>query len=403
MAAPPSSGSAGAYVHLPFCRRRCSYCDFAIAVGRDDAIDAYVDALVAEIGFGQPELGEAIDTLYLGGGTPSLVDPAAIARIVGALARRSALPLVEVTLEANPEDLDAARLDGLAAAGVTRLSIGLQSLDAGVLRAVGRLHDGAQGLASLRAARARGLDVSADLILGLPGERLERFVQTVERVLAAEPDHLSLYTLEIDKSTPLARAIDAGRASVRRGPALVDAFYAARDAIEAGGLAAYELASFARPGKACRHNLKYWNDAWYGGFGMGAHGYAAGCRRGNVVELERYVARVAERREPCAFVEPWDPRRRLEEAAICGLRNRDGLDLARLAERYGPVGVEALEPVWSAAIAAGRLERRGPAVRFTRAGLTAVDDVLAEIVGNPALVRALGSPERGGSPGGAGR
>lgn len=400
MRPPPSDAPAGAYVHLPFCRRRCSYCDFAIAVGRESAIDRYVDALVGEIAEGQPELGSSIDTYYLGGGTPSLLAPASIARVLGALADRSELAPVEVTIEGNPEDLDPERLDALARLGVTRLSLGLQSLDANVLRGVGRLHDGERGLEVLRQARDAGLDVSVDLIVGLPGERLERWRDSVERVLAAGPDHLSLYTLEIDKPTPLARALESGRVEVPRGPELVETFLAAREAIEAAGLAAYELASFARPGKASRHNLKYWNDAWYGGFGVGAHGYAQGARRGNTSDLDRYLERCESGRDPVAERDPWDAARRLEEAAFCGLRNREGLDLGRLARRYGEAGVVALDPVWREGVAAGRLEREGPWVRFTVEGLTAVDEVLTEIVGNPAVAAAIGRVER---PGDAGR
>ena len=318
-----------------------------------------------------------------------MIEPEAIGSLVAALRARSTIAPIEVTLEANPEDLNLERLERYAEAGVTRLSLGVQSLDAQVLRRVGRLHDADRSIEALRDARAVGLDRSVDLIVGLPDESFDRWLDGVDRLLAEDPEHLSLYTLEIDKTTPLARAIDAGRERVVRGLRLVEAFHATRRRVLAAGLDSYELASFARPGKESRHNLKYWTEAWYGGFGLGAHGYAHGARRGNLGALDAYLAAVEAGRDPRSEFEGWDPQRRFEEALFCGLRRTEGLELDRLAERYGCAPCGALEPLWDEAVGEGTLERSAGRIRFTEQGLTEVDRLLERLLGRPEVARAF--------------
>lgn len=268
-APPPSTGPAGVYVHVPFCERHCTFCDFPTVIGREERIEPYLDALVAEIAAGQTALPREADTIYVGGGTPSRLAPQQLRRVLDAVRARFAVAAgAEVTVECNPESLDAAKLAGYADAGVTRISLGIQTLSDEVLRATGRLHDRARSLAALRAAKACGaFAVSVDLMAGLPGDPPESWLATLDAVLDEVPDHVSVYLLEIDKPTPLARALRDGRVRVPGGRALASLYARAAARLEAGGWAQYEIASFARPGRRCRHNRKYWTECWYGGSG----------------------------------------------------------------------------------------------------------------------------------------
>ena len=376
---PPPAGPSGVYVHLPFCRRRCSFCDFAIDVsGRDPG--RYINALRREIDTGQRDLPGPVDTVYLGGGTPSLLGPEHLEAVLEAIdARFPRGDVREATLEANPEDVTADAVATWRSLGLDRVSLGVQSLDDAVLRAVGRLHDREASLGAVEQLQTTGFRLSVDVIAGLPHETDEGFVQGLETLLAREPEHVSLYLLEVEKQTPLAAAVAAGRVDVADGTTLERRFTRAAELLEAAGLRRYEIASFARPGAESRHNSKYWLDIDYAGFGMGAHGYIRGQRRGNVGALEPYVEAVEAGRDPAESVEPWDPATRLAEATMCALRRVDGLSIAAFRRRFGDDVGERFAAAWSDAGTAGLVERDGDRIRLTDAGRLRADRVFAEL------------------------
>ena len=384
---PPnvSESPLGIYVHFPFCSVRCTYCDFPTVAGRDERIDGYLDALIEEIATHQPDAAGAADTVFLGGGTPSRMSAAQTARLLDALRGRFALdPEAEITLEGNPESLSAQGLAGFREAGVTRISVGVQSLDDTVLARAGRAHDAAEARRAVADARAAGFrDVSVDLIAGLPGERGESWSRTIDEIVSWAPDHVSVYLLETDKDTPLARGVRSGRVRIEDDDVMAAMYETTADRLAAAGYPLYEISNFARPGHRSRHNLKYWTDAPYAGFGLGAHGYVGGERRANVRDLDGYVSAIEGGRSPRAWSEPFDAERRLEEALFLGLRVAEGLDLAAVGERYGLDPEARYAEAWERALDAGLIARDGSRVRLTRSGRVRSNELFAELVAGP--------------------
>lgn len=265
---------AALYLHVPFCRARCAYCDFETraypACDLEGAISAYLDRLERRIEhFGRQGALEGVETVYIGGGTPSLLG----GRLVDLAARvLSYCAPVEFTCEANPESFDAALAYGLAGAGVTRISLGVQSLQPGELRAIGRIHSREQALCAARSARNAGLAVSCDLMCGLPGQTVDTFRSSLWDLLAAGPDHVSVYPLQLEEGTALYRRVEDGSVAVPDEDCQADCMEAARSILMSHGYEPYEVASYARPGHACRHNIAYWTGKSYLGIGRAAAG-----------------------------------------------------------------------------------------------------------------------------------
>lgn len=382
-APPPDLEPAGVYIHVPFCVTRCSYCDFAVVVGDESAARSYRSCVAAEIRTFQRDVPRAVDSIYVGGGTPSRLAPEDVRVLLDAV--RSAFDVssgAEISLEANPEDIDDNRLRGYRDAGVNRITLGIQSLDDGVLRRVGRRHDAATALEAMRSARRAGFrSVGCDLIVGLPGEVLERWDETVTAVLEFDPDHVSCYLLETDKDSALGRSIRRGAAEPPDDDTLATTWHRAVERLEAAGLPQYEISNFARDGHVSRHNEKYWTDHPFAGFGLGAHAYAAGARRSNTRDLSSYLDAMERGRDPLDHHDRWQPVRRIEEALFMGLRRVAGVDLSRLSERYDIDLAEAFRPVWE------RYERRGvlrfdhDRMRLTRTGLLGSNALFADILG----------------------
>jgi oxygen-independent coproporphyrinogen-3 oxidase len=372
----------GVYVHFPFCSIRCTYCDFPTAAGRDDRIEAYLAALDLEIRGSRPHLPREADTVFLGGGTPSRLTPGQLGRVLGALRSRFDLAEgAEITLEGNPESLTLDRLRAYRDLGVTRISVGVQSLDDAVLKRVGRAHGAREAERAVRDARAAGFpDVSLDLIAGLPGEDPGRWPETVRRCASFGPDHVSVYLLETDKDTPLARAVRAGRSRVAGDDDQGALYEATVAALEREGLRLYEISNFARGAHRSRHNLKYWTDAPYAGFGNGAHEYVDGARRSNRRDLDGYVDDVTSGRDPVDERDPFDPERRLQEALFLGLRVAEGVDLDRLGRRYGIDPRARWREAWERAHDADLTVVEGSRVRLTAAGRLRSNELFAEFL-----------------------
>lgn len=335
------------YVHVPFCARRCTYCDFAIAVRKHIPHRAFVDAVLCEYARRRdsPEWdSEPLETLYLGGGTPSLLDPGELLRLVGTLTQHEPDPgerntdngvritAPEITLEANPDDVTPERARAWRAAGVTRVSVGAQSFDPAVLEWMHRTHtaDGtAEAVGILR--RAGGFSVSLDLIFARPDGMTGSFRRDLDRALALEPDHLSVYGLAVEPKTALAKWV--ARGAVRPAPEerYAAEFIMAHEVLTAAGFDHYEVSNYARPGHRSRHNAAYWDGRPYGGLGPSAHSFRAPQRWWNLRDWAGYQRAVAAGRDPTASREHLSPDQARLERVYLGLRTLDGVPLALLA------------------------------------------------------------------------
>jgi oxygen-independent coproporphyrinogen-3 oxidase len=326
-ASPSPARATGVYVHVPFCATRCDYCDFATWTDRAHLVTAYVDACVTDV---RRRALAPVDTVFFGGGTPSLLDAPQLMRILDEIPRRHG---AEVTVECNPDSVDLDKLRAYADAGVNRVSLGVQSMRPHVLAALGRTHDPDNVARAVEAARAAGVErCNLDLIYGTPGETLDDWSETVDGALALHPGHVSAYGLTVEPGTPLGRAVAAGQ---RAGPDDDDQaakYELVDDRLGAAGLAWYEISNWARSGDECRHNLLYWQGGEYTAIGCAAHGYreldgGAGRRWWNVRTPERYVEAVAAGRGAEAGHEVLTVEERAAEAAVLALRTSTGIKL----------------------------------------------------------------------------
>ena len=307
---------------MPFCRHHCDYCAFATWTDRDHLVERYMRACRAHAARLAPGL-DPVTSVFVGGGTPSRVAPDLLLDVL------AALPVVagaEVTVECNPEDLDAARAAAYAAGGVTRISLGVQSLVPHVLASLGRQHPREAVAPAVAAARRAGLDVNLDLIYGGAGETVADWAETVDGAVALEPDHVSAYALTVEKGTPLAR--DPGRHPDDDDQA--DKYDVATTRLEAAGYAWYEISNWARPGHECRHNLLYWSMGEYVALGCAAHGHRDGTRYWNPRTPERYIEAVEEGRDPVVGSERLDPDQRALEGLQLSLRTGAGVPVGAL-------------------------------------------------------------------------
>jgi oxygen-independent coproporphyrinogen-3 oxidase len=372
----PADGPLGLYVHIPFCESKCTYCHFAIDPRRpdEDRQDRYLRAVLREMEEATP--GGA-DTLYFGGGTPSLMTPSRLARIVGLARRRFRLaPGAETTVEANPRDLDREGYRALIAAGATRLSLGVQSFDDEVLHEMGRHHAAADSVAAVAAARGAGFgNVSVDLVLGWPGETRARWHRGLGEVLALEPDHVSLYLLEVEEKTLLAHRRARGLLDLPDDDLVADLYLESVERLAASGLARYEISNFARPGFASRHNGKYWDEAPFLGFGMSAHSFREGRRWWNLDRFAPYCRAVEAGETAVAGERILSDRERAQEALFTGLRRSEGIDLERFRGRHRLDPREEWGGGLAEAEAAGLVEVAGGRLRLTDRGVLLSNEV----------------------------
>ena len=337
--AAPWQVPRAAYLHVPFCRTKCLYCDFNTCAGKERLVGEYVAALVDEVAIRAADAqGLPLRSVFFGGGTPSLLAVAQVRRLLSTLQRTCGLmPDAEVTLEANPGTFGPAFLDGIRGAGVTRLSLGVQSLDDDTLRRLARTHDAARAVADVRLARAAGFrSVNLDLIYGLPWQTTTAWLEHLRRALATGADHISLYALMVEEGTPLARLVVRGRWQVPDSDAVADMYEAALPVLERAGFVHYEVSNWARRGHESRHNLVYWRNEAYLGCGAGAHAYVQGRRTWNVKLIEAYIQRIATGQSPVAGGELLTPEEQVGETAMLALRLRqEGLDFDRFRRRFG--------------------------------------------------------------------
>lgn len=393
----------GVYLHVPYCRRRCPYCDFALTpLGAGAAPSAaWADAALAEIARAATALevaghpvsarfaGRRAGSVFFGGGTPSLLDPADIARVIAAIDRRWPLAdNAEVTLEANPEDAGGSRFAGFRAAGVNRLSLGVQSFDDRVLRALGREHDGAQAARAVALAHAAGFaQVGVDLVFGAAGLTSALWEETLERAIALGPTHVSCYGLTLERGTALTRAVAKGAITLPGDDAQADQYEAAVERLSAAGLPRYEISNFAAPDDRSRHNLLYWRYREWLGIGPSAHSFArigpdgspeaGGLRWWNGRNPFRYVR---ERLPDAGGHEVITGRRAMGELAFTSLRLADGLDRGEFRAVFAMDADAVFGTTFARLAAAGLLAVEPARVRLTDRGFLLSDAVFASLV-----------------------
>jgi oxygen-independent coproporphyrinogen-3 oxidase len=387
---PASHPAIGLYVHIPFCAARCPYCDFATAPARSALRSRYLDALDSEIRREGLRLGKPrVSTLFFGGGTPSLLEPVEVARLGTALSDSFDLRPVEATVEANPATLDRARLEAWAALGITRLSLGAQSLSAAGLRALGRTHQPTDIAPAVAAARSVGFEVNLDLIFGWPGQTDAAWQEDLAAAVALGPDHLSCYPLELalEPEEAVANWPGAGWRSVERwrrrsvaaqpdDDGIATLYELAEAFLGANGFRHYEIANWARPGKRCRHNLGYWRNGEWLGVGAGAHSHLGGVRSRNVGVLPAYIGAI-DREEERIVDAAADA---AVDGAMLALRLDEGLDLVRYSSRFG---VDAASRVRNAlrTLDGTRLLRwSGERVRLTARGRLLASEVFVRLL-----------------------
>jgi oxygen-independent coproporphyrinogen III oxidase len=372
--------SLGLYIHIPFCAAICNYCNFNRGLFDPALKERYVAALLTEIR--EAGDGSAADTIYFGGGTPSLLEPSEVAAIIATCRRSWAIaPDTEVTLEANPETATEERLAGFRSAGVTRLSMGVQSFRDAELSRLSRLHSADKAVAAFHAARAAGFDnISLDLMMWLPQQSVAQWLESVEALVALGPEHASMYLLEIYPNAPLRDAMARGAWSLAPDDDAAEMYLSGLDRMDDAGYAQYEISNAARPGRESRHNLKYWTGGDWLGFGCGAHSTRGGIRWKNRAATEEYISAVSAGGplaiDRCVLTD----QERLEEALFMGLRLNVGVDLRAVKSRYGvdvwDVHGTELQPF----VDAGLLVYDDGSLRMSRQGMLLAHEVMAVFI-----------------------
>ena len=399
----------GVYIQVPFCQTKCTYCNFHTAVVAREKYAPYADAVRREImelaaGDEISALCDAtVDTVYFGGGTPSLLEPTALAEILDALRRNfaftepaardcvaarqlsaaAAAPPREITLEADPETITLEKAQAWVAAGFNRISLGVQSFDDRELQAAGRMHRRADIFAAAQILRETGFrNISMDLIAGLAQQTRASWEESVSRILEIRPQHISIYLLEIDEGSRLGKESLAGgsRYSAEAIPsddAMAESHESACARLADAGYEHYEISNWGLPGFRSRHNLKYWRREPYIGLGAGAHSFDGAKRWSNVHDSAKYVACVESGVTPREQIEPVTAQQALEEELFLGLRQLEGIDLARVEKRYGV----SLQARIAGLLEQGLLEIDGALLRLAPAHLTVSNEVFAELLG----------------------
>ena len=369
------------YVHWPFCVSKCPYCDFNSHVRENVDQAAWRAALLADLAHEVTMLpGRTLGSIFFGGGTPSLMPPETVAAIIDAAAGYWPVANdVEITLEANPSSVEAARFADLARVGVNRVSLGLQALDNEALAFLGRAHDVAEGLAALDTAQAAFGRVSFDLIYARPDQTPEGWEAELTRALGFGTEHLSLYQLTIEPGTRFATLVQQGKLTPLDSDAAADLFDLTRAMAASAGLPAYEISNHAHPGAESRHNMTYWRYGDYAGVGPGAHGRREGVATVRHKKPENWMSAVSRNGHGMVSEDILPARDRAVEALLMGLRLREGVDVARIAACSGiskPVDQAAIDRL----IALGLIAFVPPRLTVTESGFGVLDSILAEVV-----------------------
>ena len=374
---------AGVYIHIPFCASRCSYCDFFSTLQLADMGGPYVEALIAEARLRKGELhGESVRQLYMGGGTPSQLPLPLLLRLVDGL--RGALDLSgveEFTVEANPDDVTPDWCRAVAALGVNRVSMGVQSFEDSILRLIGRRHTSRQAMDVVAHLREAGINnISIDLIFGLPGQTVSSWTASVEQAIALAPQHISAYGLTYEEGTRLWRQRELGEVVEVPEEQCLEMYRILVDDLQAAGYEHYEISNFALPGYHSRHNSSYWNDTPYLGLGAAAHSYDGKVRKWNPHDLHQYIDKVMADELPCEF-EELSRSERYDERVMLGLRTARGVDAERLRDDFGDEAWRYFTREAARHLEAGNL-RQAEDGRYvlTRDGIMLSDSIIRDLL-----------------------
>lgn len=377
-----AENSLGLYIHIPFCRSKCDYCDFYSLPRREDTMDDYLAALSAHISESAPLVRDhLVDTIYFGGGTPSCFGAKRLIELLKLLRKKFRVKAdAEVTLEANPDSVDVKSLTALRRGGFNRLSLGMQSADDEELAALHRPHTFQQVQDAVAAARKAKLkNLSLDLIFGLPGQSLEKWQHNLEAAIALDPEHLSCYGLTLEGDTPLARRVAEGQVQVPGDDAQADCYLWAVDRLEEAGFHQYEISNFAKPGRQSRHNMKYWMGREYLGFGPGAHSNIGTRRYAFIRDLDGYIRGVAEGTPLLSEMDEIPDRERSEEYLMLRLRTSYGIEEWEYRREYfknfDPLAAKLAE--YEQQGLAVRVDRRW---RLTPRGFLLSNQIIAELL-----------------------
>lgn len=380
------------YLHIPFCSTKCTYCAFNTYVHLEALIEPFIHALVREIEIvGQSKPGQAVGTIFFGGGTPSLLTPEQFALVLAAIHENYRVEAAaEITLEANPNDLNRDYLTALRKLGLNRISIGMQSANENELALFKRRHDNDAVVRAVSAARAGGFDnLNLDLIYGFPHQTLESWQATLDQMLALKPEHISLYALGLEDGTPMKAWVERGRLPVPDDDLAADMYELATERLRASGYEQYEISNWSLPGYACRHNLQYWHNDDYVGLGPGAHGYADGVRYSVVLSPQRYIKALNE--DEGRYEYPHSPATaeatlvdtagKISETLIMGMRlTQEGIPRAAFAERFGRDLLDVHGDVIRKYAGHGLLSVDDERVRLTDAGRLLSNMIFREFV-----------------------
>ena len=366
------------YVHIPFCLRKCSYCGFNSYAGLDHLHEPYIDALVSEIASAARQEGPVqAASVYLGGGTPTVLDARLLGKVLQACAdHHLLLPGAEITIEANPGTVDAAYLSPLKALGVSRLSFGVQTFDEEMLALLGRIHGPREALQTFSIARQAGFEnINVDLIYGLPAQRLDLWEADLSQAISLRPEHLSLYCLSLEPGTPLAELVSRGELPSPDGDLAAAMYERAQERLREAGFVHYEISNWAMAGRECQHNIRYWRNRRYRGFGAGAHSFDGRSRCHNVLPPQEYVRRLQGGGDAVVARELIDSAAEMGETMIMGLRLCRGVSFDEFQRRFGVPLVEVYGDQIQELTGLGLLEVDLSGVRLTRRGLLLGNEV----------------------------
>jgi len=380
----------GIYIQVPFCQTKCTYCNFHTGVVSPERFEPYADAVCHEIAGTITANSPVVDTVYFGGGTPSLLNPAALGKIIDSIHRSYQVAPAEITLEADPETIMPEKASGWLGAGFNRISLGAQSFSDTELQSAGRMHRRADIFQAAEILRTAGFDnISMDLIAGLAHQSLDSWESSVTELLRIRPEHVSIYMLEIDEGSRLGKESLAGgsrysAAQIPADDAIAEFYESACARLAAAGYEHYEISNWALPGRRSRHNLKYWRREPYFGFGAGAHSFDGTTRWANIHDSARYVTCIEQGISSREQVEPVTPEHALEEEFFLGLRQLEGIDLARIESAYGEIHHERVADLRariSGLRSQGLIELDGSRLRLAPDRLTISNEVFVELLG----------------------
>jgi len=384
----------GVYVQVPFCQTKCTYCNFHTGVVSSSRFAPYASAVGTEVREHEKRLADAgvllpdgfsqltVDTVYFGGGTPSLLDPAHLQSILAAIRETFRCSLTEVTLEADPETVERRKVEGWAAAGVNRISFGVQSFSDSELKAAGRMHRREDVYRAVPVLRSVGIqNISFDLIVGLPHQTPQSWQNSLGELIFLSPEHVSIYLLEVDEGSRLGSELLRGggkysASAVPTDDVMAESYDLARNRLASAGYEHYEISNFAKPGFASAHNRKYWRREPYLGFGAGAHSFSGIQRWANAHDAAAYVQSIVAGKLPLELLENISAAQALDEELFLGLRQLEGIDLARLEATYST----PLESRFAPLQTAGLIERSGRMVRLAPAHLSISNEAFVELM-----------------------